>query len=182
MFLFWIVKGLLALTSTALVSTWFPNNASSSYFLFWSLCVVSIGAAGFNPSLQAFGTDQLESEEELPRRKDDERSGDKKSQLFQWWYFGICSGSLMGITFMSYVQDTFGWVVGFAIPTGAMVSSIVVFCCGNRIYAHKQDDIDLVSRSLCRDLVKVIRATIGRFGHGKIESHEDEKIDLTELE
>lgn len=126
-------KGLLASTSTALVWSWIPTTNISSSFLFWSLCVISLGQGGYNPSLQAFAADQLGNDDELPCTKDEQKSN-KKSLFFQWWYFGVCAGSLLGVTVMSYIQDTFGWVLGFAIPTIAMVASIVLFLCGNRIY------------------------------------------------
>ncbi|KAK4779271.1 hypothetical protein SAY86_006799 [Trapa natans] len=136
---FFYIMGLLALTLTAMASESSPENKQ---FLFLSLCTISVGMGGYNPSLQAFGTDQLEAEveEELqPPRSKAESGGNKKSPFFQWWYFGICTGSLLGTTVLSYVEDTFGWVIGFAIPTGAMVASTVLFCCGGKIYAVEED-------------------------------------------
>lgn len=127
------IIGLLALTSTALVGTWIPDS-----FLFWSLYLISLGLGGYNPSLQAFGADQLETEEDLPCTKD-EKNPDSKSLFFQWWYFGICSGSLLGVTVMSYIQDTSGWGIGFAIPTIVMIASIAFFSCGSRFYTYRQD-------------------------------------------
>ncbi|KAM2107445.1 protein NRT1/ PTR FAMILY 5.9-like [Malus sylvestris] len=138
---FLYVAGLVALTSTAFTraSSTANKTSSNSSFLFWSLYLISVGQGGYNPSLQAFGADQLDSEEELPSSKDDQKSN-KKSVFFQWWYFGVCSGSLMGVTLMSYIQDTFGWILGFAIPMISMVISIVVFSCGSRIYTYREND------------------------------------------
>ncbi|KAF2308630.1 hypothetical protein GH714_011539 [Hevea brasiliensis] len=130
------VVGLVALTSTELTWSWYPSNNLSFSFLFCSLCLVSLGQGGYNPSLQAFGADQLESDDELPCSKDDQKSN-KKSLFFKWWYFGVCGGSLLGVTVMSYIQDTFGWVLGFTIPTIAMVSSIGLFWCGSRMLQEK---------------------------------------------
>ncbi|OWM70700.1 hypothetical protein CDL15_Pgr014373 [Punica granatum] len=177
---FFYVLGLVALTSTAMATARSPGNKPSSAFLFWSLCLISVGLGGYNPSLQAFATDQLEAEdEELPRTKDDRGPPDKKSQYFQWNYFGVCSGSLLGITVLSYVQDTIGWVIGFAIPTGAMVISIAFFCCGNRIYAHKQDrDVD---RRPFVWMVKAIKAAATKLMGSSIKLP-DEKSELGELE
>ncbi|XP_048434890.1 protein NRT1/ PTR FAMILY 5.9-like isoform X2 [Pyrus x bretschneideri] len=138
---FLYVAGLVALTSTAFTraSSAANKTSSNSSFLFWSLYLISVGQGGYNPSLQAFGADQLDSEEELPSSKDDQKSN-KKSVFFQWWYFGVCSGSLMGVTLMSYIQDTFGWILGFAIPMISMVISVVVFSCGSRIYTYREND------------------------------------------
>ncbi|KAH0984769.1 hypothetical protein GBA52_011946 [Prunus armeniaca] len=41
-------------------------------------CILLIG--GYNPSLQAFGADQLDSEEELPSSKDEQKSNKKSWQ------------------------------------------------------------------------------------------------------
>ncbi|XP_052190804.1 protein NRT1/ PTR FAMILY 5.8-like isoform X2 [Diospyros lotus] len=135
------VLGLIALTSTAVVGPWAATNKTSfSSSLFWSLYLISLGQGGYNPSLQAFGAFQLEDEleEELPCSKKEEPSSNKKSWFFQWWYFGICSGCLLGVSVMSYIQDTFGWGLGFAIPTIVMVSSVAFFSWGSRFYAYKQ--------------------------------------------
>lgn len=137
---FFIFQGLLALTSTALDWPWSHSNGNrSSLSLFWSLYMISLGQGGYNPSLQAFGADQLNIEDELPSTKaDEDENSEKKSLFFQWWYFGICIGSLMGISLLAYIQDTLGWGLGFAIPTIAMVTSIILFSCGTKFYAYKQ--------------------------------------------
>ncbi|OWM70897.1 hypothetical protein CDL15_Pgr014570 [Punica granatum] len=179
-FSFLYVLGLTALTSTAMATAWSPENKSSSAFLFSSLCLISVGLGGYNPSLQAFATDQLEAEEEeLPCTKDERGPPDKKSQFFKWNYFGVCSGCLLGITVLSYIQDTIGWVIGFSIPTGAMAISIALFCCGNRIYAHKQVlDVD---RRPFTWIVKAIKAAATKMVGSGIKLP-DEKSELGELE
>nr|GMD56495.1 protein NRT1/ PTR FAMILY 5.8-like [Ipomoea batatas] len=110
----------------------------------WSLPLISLGLGGFNASLQAFGADQLgeHEDEELPRTNDDvagggQSSDSKSSFFFQWWYFGVCCGCLLGVSVMSYIQDTIGWGLGFAVPTAVMLAAIALFLCGSRFYAVK---------------------------------------------
>lgn len=100
--------------------------------------MISLGQGGYNPSLQAFGADQLEDEDELPLTNSADKTSAKKSLFFQWWYFGVCCGSLLGVSVMSYIQDNFGWGIGFAIPALTMVASIVMFLSGNRCYMRKK--------------------------------------------
>lgn len=172
----------MALTSTALSWAWYPSNNLSSSFLFSSLCLISLGLGGYNPSLQAFGADQLETDEELPSSKDD-RTSDKKSRFFQWWYFGVCGGSLMGVTVMSYIQDTFGWVLGFAIPTIAMVSSIGLFWCGSRMYVYKHDDDDNnIDKRPFGNVVQVIKETASKFISCRIKLSSSSSSEVVELE
>ncbi|XP_059644192.1 protein NRT1/ PTR FAMILY 5.8-like isoform X2 [Cornus florida] len=171
--------GLLALTSTTMVWPWIPTNKTSSTSSpFWSLYVISLGQGGYNPSLQALGADQLEDEEELPCSKNDQ-SSNKKSLFFQWWYFGICSGSLLGVSLMSYIQDTLGWGLGFAIPTMAMAISIAFFSLGSRYYTYNQDkSIDMKSFD---NIVQFIKATASKILNGGI-TISDNKSNVVELE
>ncbi|GER29453.1 major facilitator superfamily protein [Striga asiatica] len=168
--------GLLALTSTAVRWPWAPprHNTHSVSSLSWSLYMISLGQAGYNPSLQAFGADQLEKNEEnddeLPvsNTLDEDRTkggdSDRKSKFFQWWYFGICCGSLLGVSVMSYVQDNLGWGLGFAIPTLSMLVSIVLFSCGNRLYVRKRSGI-ANARSF-EVVVRAVKAAVSKIVNG----------------
>lgn len=170
----------MALTSTAIMSrasTDQANKTSSSSFLFWSLYLISLGQGGYNPSLQAFGADQLDSEEEELPTSEDDKKPNKKSLFFQWWYFGVCSGTVLGISVMSYIQDNFGWILGFAIPMISMVTSVVVFSCGSRIYTYKQRNDDykpVVS------ILQVIKVAAWKLLNCKVKLPNENKV--TELE
>ncbi|PON47485.1 Proton-dependent oligopeptide transporter family [Parasponia andersonii] len=164
---FLYVVGLVALTSSASVWAWSAaNKTRSTTFLFWSLCLISLGQGGYNSSLQAFGADQLDEEDELPSSKDEQKSSNIKSLFFQWWYFGICTGSLLGVTVMSYIQDTFGWVLGFAIPAIAMVISIAFFSSGSRIYIYKQ--VENMGNKPVFNITQSIKATVSKLLSCKI--------------
>lgn len=173
--------GLLALTTTALARSWHHRNRTmSSSFLSLSLYLISLGQGGYNPSLQAFGADQLGDEEELPCSKDD-KSYNKKTLFFQWWYFGICTGSLLGVTIMSYIQDTFGWVLGFAIPAISMIMSILIFSGGSPIYLYKHHDVVLQAKKPLMSIFQTIKASALRCFHCGITLPND-KSEVVELE
>ncbi|KAL0332005.1 UNVERIFIED_CONTAM: protein NRT1/ PTR FAMILY 5.9 [Sesamum calycinum] len=126
--------GLLALTSTAVRWPWIPTN-------------------------------KLENEDELPHtNNNDSQSSDKKSLFFQCWYFGVCCGSLLGVSVMSYIQDTLGWGLGFAIPTLSMIVSILMFLCGNRFYMRKQSKTT-DGKSL-EEIVQAIKASVSKMING----------------
>ncbi|XP_043723519.1 protein NRT1/ PTR FAMILY 5.9-like [Telopea speciosissima] len=176
---FLYVVGLAALTLTALLRAWIPpsSKTSSSVSLFWSLYLISIGQGGYNPCLQAFAADQLECDDELPCTKDDQNTK-KKSSFFQWSYFSICTGSLLGVSLMSYIQDSFGWGLGFAIPTIAMVASIVCFSCGTRSYTHKQAKGE---NKPIEEIIQAIKETVSKVMNSRITLPEKES-DMAELE
>lgn len=41
---------------------------------------------------------------------------------------------VISLTIVVYIQDSVSWVLGYAIPTGLMVCSIVLFFMGTRVY------------------------------------------------
>ncbi|XP_042501089.1 protein NRT1/ PTR FAMILY 5.9 isoform X1 [Macadamia integrifolia] len=173
---FLYVVGLAALTSTALLRA-ATSKTSSSLSLFWSLYLISIGQGGYNPCLQSFAADQLECDDDLPCSKDDQKTK-KKSSFFQWSYFSICTGSLLGVSLMSYIQDSFGWGLGFAIPTIAMVASIVCFSCGTRSYTHKQAN---GGNKPFEEIILAIKKTVSKAMNSRISLPEKES-DMAELE
>nr|GEW42408.1 protein NRT1/ PTR FAMILY 5.8 [Tanacetum cinerariifolium] len=166
--------GLLALTSTSLSKA---NSSSSSSSLFWSLYLISLGQGGYNPSLQAFGADQINTDEDLPITKN-EKGPNKKSIFFQWWYFGICTGALLGVSIMPNVQDFVGWSLGFAIPTMAMVVSMIMFSCGSRLYSHGHDHGRKNDVKSLEKITEAAKCYVSRIIHWR----SDEKSSLVELE
>ncbi|KAF9623310.1 hypothetical protein IFM89_000799 [Coptis chinensis] len=172
--------GLLALTATAFTWDLLPSSKSSCFLLLLSLLLISLGQGGYNPCLQAFGASQLDIDDELPCSKDDQTSSKKKNSFFTWWYFGICSGSLLGVSLMSYLQDTFGWGLGFAIPTIAMAISVLPFLCGNQFfYIHEEHKGGGNKR--VHNLIQAIKATASKVINGKIILSAKES-DVVELE
>lgn len=147
------------------------NRAIPSSFLSWSLYLISLGQGGYNPSLQAFGADQLDD--------DEDHKSNKKTLFFQWWYFGICSGSLLGVTVMSYIQDTLGWVLGFAIPAFAMAVSILIFSCGSPIYVY--NDGESKAKKSFINIVQAIKAYASKFIRYEITLPKEES-EVNELE
>lgn len=176
------------MTSTAY--TWTASTAekqSASFsFLFFSLCLTSLGQGGFNPSLQAFGADQLDNDDEtIPSSSKDSSNNksNKKSSFFKWWYFGVCTGSLLGVTVMSYIQDTFGWVLGFAIPMIAMLTAMIFFVGGSRVYMYKSDDSEeAIHRKPFINVVRSVKAAASKFRNSTKTSLPNEKSEEMELE
>ncbi|KAJ1258805.1 hypothetical protein BS78_10G102900 [Paspalum vaginatum] len=182
------VFGMAALTAWALLRTRMPRAT-----LYIPLYLMSLGQGGYQPSLQAFGADQLgigddddaEAAEPGTAAMTAEDKGKVKSKFFQWWYFGLCSGSLLGNSTMSYVQDNFGWVLGFSIPCGVMALSVAAFFCCTPLYrqAQAQPKDDGRPSSSPNTVFKVIKSILAG---GKISLPSRERDDngdaISELE
>ncbi|KAI9152770.1 hypothetical protein LWI28_000824 [Acer negundo] len=88
---------------------------------FLAIYLISVGTGGHKPSLESFGADQFD---------DDHTAERKKKMSFNWWNFGLCSGLLLGVTVLVYVQDHVIWGAGAIILTAVMAMSLLLFIIG----------------------------------------------------
>ncbi|PRQ20411.1 putative proton-dependent oligopeptide transporter family, major facilitator superfamily [Rosa chinensis] len=97
-------------------------------FFYFSLYLVAVGQGGNKPCIQAFGADQFSGQDPVESKA--------RSSFFNWWYFGICSGSLCTRLISSYIQDNFSWVLGFGLPCIMMILGLFVFLLPTRTYRY----------------------------------------------
>ncbi|TXG58701.1 hypothetical protein EZV62_016530 [Acer yangbiense] len=96
---------------------------------FLAIYLVSIGTGGHKPSLESFGADQFDDDHNEERKK--------KLSFFNWWNFGLCSGLLLGVTVVIYVQEHFSWGAGDIILTAVMATSMLIFIIGRSWYRYR---------------------------------------------
>ncbi|XP_034677346.1 protein NRT1/ PTR FAMILY 5.10-like [Vitis riparia] len=93
---------------------------------FFSLYLVAVGQGGHKPCTQAFGADQFDGQN-LEECK-------AKSSFFNWWLFGVSTGTSVTSVVVSYIEENFNWGLGFGIPCIVMVAALLVFLLGTRTY------------------------------------------------
>lgn len=93
---------------------------------FLTIYLISLGSGGHKPSLESFGADQFDDDHPEERRQ--------KLSFFNWWNYGLCSGLLVAVTLIVYVQDHVSWGVADIILTSIMAFTIVIFCSGMPFY------------------------------------------------
>ncbi|KAI4354579.1 hypothetical protein L6164_003429 [Bauhinia variegata] len=105
-----------------------PNKVHELVF-FLAIYLVSIGTGGHKPSLESFGADQF----------DDDHAEERKQKLsfFNWWNCGLCSGLIVGVTVIVYLQDHVNWGVADIILTGVMAFSLLIFIMGRPFYRYR---------------------------------------------
>ncbi|CAK7342762.1 unnamed protein product [Dovyalis caffra] len=96
---------------------------------FLAIYLISMGTGGHKPSLESFGADQFDENHDEERKE--------KMSYFNWWNFGLCSGLLLGVTVVVYVQDHVGWGAADVILTAVMALSLVIFIIGRPFYRYQ---------------------------------------------
>ncbi|XP_065880647.1 protein NRT1/ PTR FAMILY 8.2-like [Euphorbia lathyris] len=99
-------------------------------FLFSALALIAIGTGGIKPCVSSFGADQFDEA--------DEKEKSKKSAFFNWFFFAINMGALLGITVMVYINEEKGWTWGFGVPTATTILSIFILSAGMRYYRYQK--------------------------------------------
>jgi len=130
------MKGMAALTLSASVPSFQPPQCVGSicpqptlpqYLIYFvGLYMIALGAGGIKPCVSSFGADQFDDTDPVEKTK--------KGAFFNWFYFCINIGSLISGTVLIWVQENYGYSIGFGIPTFFIALAIGSFFIGSEIY------------------------------------------------
>ncbi|KAH9620930.1 hypothetical protein KSS87_010171 [Heliosperma pusillum] len=113
-------------------------TAGQYTLLIVAFTLMSIGAGGVRPCSQAFGADQV-----------DKRDGPKNQRVletfFNFYYACGCFSVVIAMTVIVYIQDHFGWKIGFGIPVILMLLSALSFFLASSYYLTVKVDKSLFS-------------------------------------
>lgn len=107
------------------------GSATPAQFLvlYASFGLISIGAGCVRPCSIAFGADQVNDKE----NPNNERVLDS---FFNWYYASTGLSTILALTVIVYIQEQFGWSIGFGVPAILMVLSLAAFLFGSPLYVH----------------------------------------------
>lgn len=125
------VQGLIILTIQAHCKSFQPNpgrdpSPSQEAMLYAGLYAMAIGVGGVKASLPTHGADQL-----------DHSNKRAISSFFNWFFFSLCTGGLLAVTLLVWVQENKGWQWGFTISAVTLFLGFCIFAGGLPFYRHK---------------------------------------------
>ncbi|XP_077243158.1 protein NRT1/ PTR FAMILY 8.1-like [Tasmannia lanceolata] len=137
-----------------------PATTRQTGFLYAALALIALGTGGIKPCVSSFGADQFDEA--------DQKEALKKYSFFNWFFFAINIGVLIGITLMVYVQvkKGFGW--GFGVPTVAMGMSIVILASGMSFYRYQKP----MGSAFTRFLQVLVVSVRNHFGGVEVQGRE----------
>lgn len=96
---------------------------------FLAIYLISFGTGGHKPSLESFGADQFDEDHDEERKQ--------KMSFFNWWNCALCSGLIVGVTLIVYIQDNINWGAADIIFTVVMAFSLLIFIIGRPFYRYR---------------------------------------------
>ncbi|PIN01742.1 H+/oligopeptide symporter [Handroanthus impetiginosus] len=95
-----------------------------------ALYLVALGTGGIKPCVSSYGADQFDDADEVEKGR--------KSSFFNWLYFCINIGAVIGSSFLVWIQVNIGWAWGFGVPTIAVAVSVAFFLLGTQLYRYQK--------------------------------------------
>ncbi|PON34873.1 Proton-dependent oligopeptide transporter [Parasponia andersonii] len=93
--------------------------------LFLGLYLVALGSGCLKPNIISHGADQFRKQSK------------KLSSYFNAAYFAFCTGELVALTLLVWVQTHSGMDVGFGVSAGAMAMGLFCLLSGTTLYSSK---------------------------------------------
>ncbi|XP_058726262.1 protein NRT1/ PTR FAMILY 4.2-like [Vicia villosa] len=160
------LMGLLMLTYQAQNPNLQPQeNKIPSYiqalYLYIGLYCTAMGIGGARSTLAAHGADQL-----------DQTNKSLISSYFSWYFFSLCTGSLLATSVIVSIEQKYGWSTSFMIMVFVSSLALCTFVSGFSLYRYKRPAGSPVNR-----IIQVLAASIR---NTKVPTTESLNHDVTE--
>ncbi|XP_030444241.2 protein NRT1/ PTR FAMILY 4.5-like [Syzygium oleosum] len=141
-------------------------SGGDAAFLFLGLYLLATGSAGMKASLPAHGADQFDER--------DSREARQMSTFFNCFFLSVCTGGMVSLTLVVWIQDNKGWDWGFGLSTIAMIVAIIIFAAGLPLYR-----IQIVQKS--STIIEIIQVYVAAISKRDLPLPED-PTELYELD
>ncbi|KAM3683651.1 hypothetical protein ACB094_12G162500 [Castanea mollissima] len=101
-------------------------SGSQAAILYAGLYAMAIGVGGVKATLPAHGADQL-----------DHSNQRLISAFFNWFFFSLCTGGLISVTLMIWIEENLGWNWSFKISVIVLSVTLFIFTIGFSFYRYK---------------------------------------------
>ncbi|KAF3444109.1 hypothetical protein FNV43_RR13799 [Rhamnella rubrinervis] len=125
--------GMVLLWFTTIISKNAAVSVSQLLLLYSCYGLMSIGSGGRRSCSVAFGTDQLVTAE---GQKNSSSIGGILEKFFSWCIVLVNVSSLVALTCVVYIQEHYGWTVGFGVPAVLMLLSVISFFLASPLHTH----------------------------------------------
>ncbi|OIS98201.1 PREDICTED: protein NRT1/ PTR FAMILY 2.7-like [Nicotiana attenuata] len=122
----------------------FCTSPTKSQFalLYGGITLASIGLGGMRTNIATIGANQF-------------RDSKYQNMFFNWFFFTMYTGTIIGFTAIVYIEDNISWKVGFYVCIAANFLGLVVFLAGSRLYHYAKLEVSPFT-SLARVIVAAI--------------------------
>ncbi|KAK3157492.1 hypothetical protein QOZ80_2AG0123260 [Eleusine coracana subsp. coracana] len=121
--------GLITLALSAWLATILSMGLRRAV-VFLGLYLVALGVGGIKPCVSPFGAEQFDDSDPGER--------DAKASFFNWYYFCVNIGSLLGSTVLVWVQERVSWWLAFGILAAVMTIALIIFVSSKKLYRFQQ--------------------------------------------
>ncbi|WMV56369.1 hypothetical protein MTR67_049754 [Solanum verrucosum] len=111
-------------------------------FLYGGIALASIGLGGMRTNIATIGANQF-------------RDSKYQNMFFNWFFFTMYIGTVIGATVIVYIEDNVSWKFGYFVCVAVNFVGLVVFLSGSRFYHYAK-----LEGSPFTSLAHVIVATI----------------------
>ncbi|KAJ4774309.1 Protein NRT1/ PTR FAMILY 8.5 [Rhynchospora pubera] len=133
--------GLVVLT----LSTSLPLLKHSHFTSYLGLYMVALGVGSIKPCMSAFGADQF-----------DDADTTAKGSFFSFYYLTVTIGALLAGTVVVWIQDNYGWTIGFGLLTILIGLAFTNLVFGSKFYRYRKPVGSPLTR-MCQVIVAATR-------------------------
>lgn len=105
------------------------SDSGQTAMLYIGLYLIAIGTGGLKAAVPSLGADQFDEE--------DPEEAESLSVYFNWLLFAIVTGSIVGVTFLVWVNTFQGWNWGFMVSTLAVLFAVLCLYSGKSFYRQQ---------------------------------------------